>query len=119
LCSNSILQKNKLSVLSTKGTEIMSNFDDFLSCEDNAVLFSSSCIEELGEILRVAKYCREKYIALVSSIDQYLLSVRVTISKKLDETRLIQEKLDRRFCRWGTTGCQNLMSQADTWPDKM
>jgi hypothetical protein len=50
LCSNLILQKNKLSVLSTKGTEIMSKFDDFLSCEDKAVFFSSFCIEELGEI---------------------------------------------------------------------
>jgi hypothetical protein len=75
----------------------MSNFDDFLSCEDKAVFFSSFCIEELGEIFRVAKYCREKYVALVSSIDQYLLSERVTISKKLDESRLIQEILEQEM----------------------
>lgn len=93
-----------MSVLSTKCTEIMSNFDDFLSCEDKALFFSSFCIEELGEIFRVAKYCREKYVALVSSIDQYLLSLRVTISKKLHESRLIQEKLEHEMLQMGHYG---------------
>jgi hypothetical protein len=54
LCSNLISRKNKLSVLSTKWSEIMSKFDDFLPCEDKAVFFSSFCIEKLREIYRVA-----------------------------------------------------------------
>lgn len=104
LHSNSISQKNKVSVLSTTNTEIMSNFDDFLSCSDKGILFSSFCIEDLGEIFRVAMECRDKYVGLVNNIDQYLLSVRVTISKKLDQSRLIEQKLSKEMLQMGHYG---------------